>query len=153
MGTTIGVNSCEPLGDVFIEFTKDTAASFSNYLRWLNIDSAYASVNYLLNGNHIERTAFASYPDKVLVMKIKSQQAGGVHCNISLSRVQNAQTIAGIDNDGILTMNGQLTAIDKTTGENKGELFECKLKAIYKGGTLINKNDAIEIDGTDELFY
>lgn len=76
-----------------------------------------------------------------------------MHCNISLSRVQNAQTTAGIDNNGMLTMNGHLTVINKETGENKGELFECKLKEIYKGGTLINKNDAIEIDGTDELFY
>lgn len=123
MGTTKGVKSYEPLGDVFIEFTTDTAKAYSNYERLLNLDSAYASVSYTLGGNVINRTAFASSPDKVLVMKIKSQQSRGLNCVISLSRIGNAKTVTGSDNTDMLIMNGQLIAIENTTGENKGELF------------------------------
>jgi len=151
MGTTQKIKSYEPLGDVFIELTKDTAGGFSNYQRSLNLDSAVASVSYSLNGNLIERSAFASYPDKVLVMKIKSQQPGGLHCIISLSRLQNATTVSGADGSGLLLMNGQLTAIDKVSGENKGELFACQLKAINNGGTIINKNGTLVIEGASEL--
>lgn len=151
MGTTQRIKSYEPLGDVFIEFTKDTSGGFSNYQRSLNLDSAIASVSYSLNGNLIERSAFASYPDKVLVMKMKSQQPGGLHCIISLSRLQNATTVSGADGSGLLLMNGQLTAMDKVSGENKGELFACQLKAMNKGGTIINKNGTLVIEGASEV--
>lgn len=82
MGTTKKIKSYQPLGDVFIEFASDTNQTYSNYKRSLNIDSAYAKVGYTLNGNFIERTTFASYPDKVMVMQIKSQKVKGLNCKI-----------------------------------------------------------------------
>ncbi len=151
LGTSNGVKSYEPLGDVFIEFSKDTSVAFSGYQRSLNIDSAYSSVSYLLNGNLIERTAFASYPDKVIVMKIKSLMPDGINCSVTLSRIQNAVTIVDPYSTGMLIMNGQLTSIDTATGENLGAHFESRLKVINTGGTVTREGNALRIAGAKEI--
>jgi alpha-L-fucosidase 2 len=151
LGTTKGIKSYETLGDVYMEFSKDTTLEYKNYQRFLNLDSAYARVSYVLNGNPIQRSLFASNPDQVLVMKIQSKLSKGLNFNISLERSRQSKTISDANDNGLLVMKGQLVSLDKTTGENKGEVFECRLKALNKGGRLVNENGVIQVIGADEV--
>ena len=56
------------LGNLKLTFEGE---DYSNYSRVLELDSALARVNYLQDGKLRERTAFVSYPDRVMVMRIK----------------------------------------------------------------------------------
>ena len=57
-------------GSLKIDF--GTASSPENYYRDLNLGNALASVRYTVDGINFERTVFASIPDKVVVVRIKT---------------------------------------------------------------------------------
>ena len=75
--------SYAPLGTLFIEFEKrDT---FQNYYRELDISQAIAKTIYKRNGVDFSREYFVSNPDKVLIIKLKSSQKGGLTFNLTFN--------------------------------------------------------------------
>ena len=72
------------LGDLKLSFEGE---DYSNYSRALNLDSAIVRVNYLQDGKARERIAFVSYPDRVMVLRIK----GGAPADIQYVPCSAAQ--------------------------------------------------------------
>ena len=67
-GSLGGLNS---FADLYFRFPH-TEDAVENYERGLDIGRALAWVRYDAGGNHVERTYFASYPDRAIVGKITS---------------------------------------------------------------------------------
>ncbi|KAF7531572.1 hypothetical protein G7054_g8725 [Neopestalotiopsis clavispora] len=63
----------EPLGSVYLDFGHEEP-QVKSYKRWLDIVTATHTVDYQVNGISIRREMIASYPDKVLVMRITSSE-------------------------------------------------------------------------------
>ncbi|ETS76654.1 hypothetical protein PFICI_12041 [Pestalotiopsis fici W106-1] len=63
----------EPMGSVYLEFGHQEQ-DVESYKRWLDIATATHSVEYQVHGISIRRDMIASYPDKVLVMRITSSE-------------------------------------------------------------------------------
>ncbi len=94
----------QTLGDVWIEFfdvnvkeklyvdesgvtrIEKNSPKISSYKRELDLCTAIGSTEYTINNNNYSREFFASYPEKVIVYKIKSEECGQLSFDLSLSR-------------------------------------------------------------------
>src|SRR4051794_27059393 len=66
----------QPFGDLNFHFPGHENAT--DYRRELDLDKAVARVSYTVDGVRFERQAFASYPDKAIVVYISADKPGKV---------------------------------------------------------------------------
>ncbi len=74
----------EPLGDLLISFP-DAHAVADRYHRELDLDKAISEVRYRVNGIDYSREVFASYPDRVIAMRLSASVPGSIDVRIALS--------------------------------------------------------------------
>ena len=65
--------SYAPLGTMYIDFGQE---NISKYYRELSLDDAISKVAYTSGGINITKEYFYSYPDKALIIKLKSNEVG-----------------------------------------------------------------------------
>lgn len=96
----------QPLGDWHISNLQQ--GDIENYSRELDIEQSVLRVNYRQNGIDYSREVFASYPDNVIVMKLKASQPGALDISVALSSPHKPTTSYGIDSlRHIVEMSGQ----------------------------------------------
>jgi alpha-L-fucosidase 2 len=78
-GGRTAYGSYETLGDLRLAFDHGTNAPL-NYRRALDLDTATASVSYEVNGVRFERELFSSFPNQVLVVRLKASKPGANLC-------------------------------------------------------------------------
>lgn len=81
---TADMGNYEPLGDLFITFPDDHARADS-YYRELDLDHAIASVKYNVDGVEFNRQLLASYPDRVIAMRLTASLPGLINVRIALA--------------------------------------------------------------------
>lgn len=64
--------SYEPLGNLYVDFGYDDNDSISHYERTLDLARSLSTVAYRVNDVPVRREYFASYPDRVIAMRISS---------------------------------------------------------------------------------
>ena len=60
--------------------------NFSNYYRELDLERAIASSRYESNGVKYETSVFSSFPDQVIVAKIKADKTGSISFSATMDR-------------------------------------------------------------------
>ncbi|MBQ7058927.1 MAG: glycoside hydrolase family 95 protein [Firmicutes bacterium] len=70
-----------PLGNLLVDFPGSEGLS---YRRELDLRTALSKVSYLQRGIVYHRECFISYPDQVLVMRVRASRPGEVSCRINL---------------------------------------------------------------------
>ena len=75
--------SFAPLGTLFIDFEKKD--TFQNYYRELDISQAISKTTYERGGVKFSREYFVSYPDKVLIIKLKSSKKGALSFDLKFN--------------------------------------------------------------------
>lgn len=73
----------QPFGDLHIQNNKQGEAN--RYKRTLNISDAVATTVYEQGGTHYEREVFASHPDNVIVMRLKSNTPDGIDISLNFT--------------------------------------------------------------------
>lgn len=148
------------LGSLFLNFGIDSTQT-SEYYRDLNLNNAIATVRYKMAGNTYTRESFISYPDKVMVVKLNSQQAGGLSFTASFDNPIRHSVEAAADDH--LVMRGkapkhvahresepqQIIYAEDSTGE--GMNFEVHLKVQTKGGKTMADGDGLSVQNADEI--
>lgn len=86
VGTPPNVRSYQPLGNIFIDYSWNSAPS--NYRRSLNIQSGISKTSYTIDGNDIVQEVFTSAPHDVIVLKIQSTRP--IDFSLVLSREYSA---------------------------------------------------------------
>ncbi len=114
-----------------------------NYIRSLQLNDAVSKVKYEQDGVQFERTYFASYPDKVLVIKLTASQKGKLSFTLrpeipykkasGLASNFNGKTGKVVAQNDLITMAGNMECLNI--------LFEGQCKVITEGGTLKAYND------------
>ncbi len=90
----------QPFGDLHIQNNKQGDAG--GYKRALNISDAIATTVYEQNGTHYEREVFASYPDDVIVMRLKSSRPDGIDISLDFTSPHPTALQKGADDRLIL---------------------------------------------------
>ena len=93
----------QPFGDLYI--TDNRAGQVSAYSRELNLAEAVNRTRYTSDGTTVEREVFASHPDDVLVIRLKTDGKDGLDVTLGLSSVH--PTARYSVHDGKLVMKGQ----------------------------------------------
>ncbi|MCB9138917.1 MAG: glycoside hydrolase family 95 protein [Caldilineaceae bacterium] len=92
-----------PLGNLRLFFEHE--GEVVNYQRSLDLDSAAAAVSYEANGITFRREAFASAPDRVIVLRLSADEAGRL--NFSAQLDSPLRFTAVVTEDGQLTLSGR----------------------------------------------
>ena len=113
-----------PLGDLLIDFPGHEGLS---YRRELDLRTAVGKVTYLHQGIVYHRECFVSFPDQVLVYRIRTSRPGSVSCRIrlesQLKAAGQAEEIPAPEEHGqvvLLTMDGicPTTSIERGKGQD-----------------------------------
>lgn len=149
----------QPLGTLTIEYL-DNTAGISDYHRWLDIGNATARTQYLKDGKLFTSDYFASAPDSVIVIRLKSENKEGIHASLSFdSPLPHSSQVA----DNEISVEGYAAyhsfpvyykAEDKHRYDpERGIHFKTLVRVLSVDGRVKNRysDSRIEIDGSTEV--
>ena len=137
VSTMIGTEPAryQPVGNLYLEFAGHTG---SNYYRELNLKTAVAKTTYTYNGVNYTREYFASYPDKILVIRLTASQQGKITFSTSMD-TPHTPTTSSTSGNNLLILNGEADAIK----------FQNRLQVTADGGTVTASNNKITVTGAN----
>jgi alpha-L-fucosidase 2 len=149
--------SYAPLGNLYLSFHHKYV---SNYRRELNLDSALSSVQYETDGNRIERTYFISAPEQIFVIRLRSQQKGGLNCTIGFGSKLKYTAIAGkpyLLFQGHAPVRAEPNYVRKPGNpilflDNRGTRFTAAVHAKNTDGKILQTDSTLSIEGATEAY-
>jgi len=148
MAIPIRMPPYQTLGDLRLRFTGQEGPS--DYRRELDLDSAVVRVTYRSGGARFTREIFSSAVDQVIVIRLTCDQPGRIAFSASLTREQDATTIAS---GGGIAMDGEAVARDdRHAAEPKvGMKFRAALRAAADGGRTLVKGSDLVVEGANSV--
>ena len=140
-------NAYQPMGNIILEF--EDQDNMTDYKRWLDLNTATASVQYNINGNKYLRHIFASYPDKVIVFRLTCDNPGQINFKAKLTS-PHPQSEQYMVNDSIIGLKGRITEITRSNTESKMQ-FEAMLKVRSDGGDVSVSDSGIQVKNADSV--
>ena len=128
--------SYQTLGNIEITHNDTNEHSFSDYVRKLDIDNAIHTISYKEGGVTYIREYFMSYPDNVLVIRLKADAKGKISRTFSVTSLQPQKTITVQDN--VITMTGL-----SSDQRPEGLKFAQQVKIIPTGGKLTTDRKSV----------
>ncbi len=147
MGIPDRILSYQSLGDLHLELP--FASEISDYIRWLDMDTGLAGVQYTANGTTYTREVFATAPGNAIVMRIAADKPGALDLRIGISRQQDAQYLS--EDVNRLILRGQISTRHHETNEVVGMKFESHILVTSNGGKIYNHNGVLRIKGADDV--
>ena len=141
------IGSLTSFAEIVIDFNHPNP---TNYNRSLDISKGASFVQYDYNDVHYSREYFASYPDKVLVIKLKSNKKGSLSFTLrpTIPYCKPFGATPG-DNDGrsgkVIAENNLLTLSGHMNFYNID--YEGQIKVLPFGGKILATNDGTGING------
>ncbi|WP_198510333.1 glycoside hydrolase family 95 protein [Bacillus solitudinis] len=134
----------EPLGDLFLTF-HEQEGELASYQRELNLDKGVVNVTYSLNDVSYQREVFTSYPDQVLVMRLKAskEKALSFHLILDRAKMRNYDEMEALSDD-MLMMKGE-------TGGRDGITFCSVVKVIPENGTVKTIGNRLVVEHADAV--
>jgi alpha-L-fucosidase 2 len=133
----------QPVGSLHLSFPGHE--KFSNYYRELDIEKAVAKTTYVVDGVTYTREALASFPDRVIVMRLTASKPGSLSFSASYSSPQRKKTFA-------TTATKDLT-ISGTTSDHEGVKGMVEFKGITRikldGGSLSSNDTSLTVNGAN----
>lgn len=132
------------VGDVHLEFSGN--GKVTKYRRELDLDTAITKVSYTSDGVKFLREVFSSPIDNVIVVRLTSDKKRKISFAVFFSTPQKAV----VENESsdtlvLLGINGDKFGIE---GKLK---FECRLRVVANGGTVVAKDGKIFIAAADDV--
>lgn len=93
----------QPLGDLYL--TDHREGEVTHYQRELVLSDAINRTTYQVGDVRYEREVFASHPDDLIIIHVKSDKADGIDVSLNLSSVH--PTAKGSEKEGKLVLKGQ----------------------------------------------
>ncbi|MGC4038741.1 MAG: glycoside hydrolase family 95 protein [Chitinophagaceae bacterium] len=154
MGYPVEQQKYQSLADLRLSFPNTD--SFTNYKRWLNLETALASIEYEIKGIRYRREVFSSVPDQVIVIRITADHPKSISFKAELRGVRN-QTHSNYATD-YFRMDAVSNDELKLTGKSadymgvEGKLrFDARLKAIVQGGVVQGDGTKLSIENADTV--
>lgn len=120
------------------------ANAYSDYRRWLSLDSAMATTTLHINGVKYDREYFTSFGDDVDVIRLSASEKGKISFSVGISRSERGESsVSG----QALTLAGQL---DNGT-DGKGMRYLTEVRIVNKGGKQTSKGKTLVVEGADEV--
>lgn len=149
MSSPLRQSPYQPTANLRLNFAHATPAP-TGYRRSLDLDTAIAKVEYTHDGVAYTREFFASFPDKVIVMRLSADQPGVLSFNYTFDTVH---TETG--NTPVIAVNGTDLVIDakvkrdaNTARQQVSEVrFRARVKITTDGGTVSASGSTVTVAG------
>lgn len=134
------------IGGLSLEFP-DTAP-VSDYVRYLNLDTAVATVSYEQGGVKFTREVFSSPVDQVIALRLSADKSGAISftAKFASEAAEVSTTVEGADT---LVMRGK--GIKAQNGVAGAVKFDCRARVLPQGGKLTSTGDSISVSGADSV--
>ena len=134
--------SYQTLGDLWFDFNK--SSEYSNYRKELDLETGIVRISYLQDGITYTREVFVSYPDKALIIRLKSSKRGMLDFSARINRPERFKTIA--DNENLL-MYGTLP--NGKGGD--GLQYAARLKVLTNTGCVTYSDEKVTVQKATEV--
>ncbi|HMO25632.1 MAG TPA: glycoside hydrolase family 95 protein, partial [Tepidisphaeraceae bacterium] len=134
----------QPFGDLRFTFPGHDAAG--DFRRNLDLNRAVATTTYTVDGVRYTREVFASYPDSVLVVRIRAAQPGRVSFTLRKDSPHESST-TDTRGDDTIVLNGQVK--DLVPPHEMGTRFESRVIVKNAGGSKRANEGAIVVENAD----
>jgi alpha-L-fucosidase 2 len=160
MGTPNTLPAYQPFCDLHLEYLSNPR--FDRYRRSLDLDLGVASVtcrtdpSEFFGGAMIRRDAFASFPDRVFVMRMSGDLEGGQTLRLSLTTPHPESRVELMAN-GDLRLSGQMIPLQAPQGSwtadwaGAGLKFAAQMRVIAASGSVIRQSDELFIEQAPEI--
>ena len=136
----------QPFGDLRLTFPGHE--NVTNYRRELDLDSALASVKYDVGDVEFVRTAYASHPDRAIVLNIMALKPGQISFTLKMdSPHTNSQTRA-VDGERE-RWGGTCDLVLAGRVQDDGLRFESRVRVFAFGGKISTNGNAITVENAD----
>ncbi len=145
-GSSSNYGSYTSFGNLMLNFTNiDAGTRYADYRRWLDLDNSKAGVEYTVDGVTYRREYFASYPDRLMAVKLTSNVNNQINFSMSFTNQPNLSR-------NIATEFDKDTNTLQVTGElsNNGLKWGCAYKIINNGGSVSCTDGVITVSDADE---
>ena len=144
----------QPMANLYLNMTEVDSANTAFY-RDLNISDAISSVRFSSGGVAYTRTAFISYPDQVMVVRVAADKKGRLNFDTRMTTEQRFTVSATADD--YLVLKGKAPEYVahrpdepfqiKYAEDDKGEgmNFEVHVKILADGGMITKDNDRLSV--------
>ncbi len=120
-------------------------AGYTDYERYLSLDSAIAVTQYTVNGVRYKREALTSFADNVIKVRLTASKPGSITFNANLSSPHH---------DVIIKSDGKEVSLEGVTPTHealKGKIkFQGRLAVQTKGGKSVSRDGIICVEDADE---
>lgn len=134
----------QTFGDLNISMP--SSAAYSNYERWLSLDSAVTVTTYTVGDVTYRREAYTSLSDDVLRVRITASRPGMITFTANLSSPHNDVIIKSHDGK-MVSLEGVTPTHERLKGKVK---FYGVMQAKAVGGETICRDGVISVSGADE---
>ena len=137
------IRSYQSLGELHLDLIDNTPVE--DYYRELDMESGLIKVSFRRDNIRFIREHFISAPDDLFVIRITSNKKGKISLVISITRQQDAQSLAVGNN--ILVLRGQIM----NKPNRPGMRFEARLNAVTRGGKITAEKNTLQVENADSL--
>lgn len=148
-----------PFGDLWLNYDYGVdSVEVKNYKRTLDLSKAISTVSYDVNGVTYTRETFMSFPDKMLIVKMKSSKEGAL--NLTLEMTSKLKYSTNVLVDGKLSLKGkapyfvatrQYNPVQILYDENRGTNFEVQLSIRNKDGKVFAIENKLQVQKASEV--
>lgn len=137
----------QPFADIVMVF--DGHENVEAYRRHLDLDTALAEVHYETGGVAFSRELFASYPDRIIVLRLTANAPGALSFNLHFDcpHEEHAQTAVALD---ALALSGRVTHRSENGVESLLR-FEARVQVRIQGGRGDVTDKGIQVRQADEV--
>ena len=149
LGTPPRIRSYQPLGDLTIDY--QLSATPADYRRELNLQTGIVTTQFDVNGFTCTQEVFASAPDNILIVRVRSSNGGTITASIALRREKDA--VIQAFPDGRIRLAGEiLDSDDPLEGPGGPHMrFAGELRVISRTGVLSAVNGSLRVTGSEEI--
>jgi alpha-L-fucosidase 2 len=130
----------QPGGDLWIEFPGHQAAT--GYRRWLDLDTAGSTTEYQAGGATFRREVFASYPDRMIVVRVRADPPGHLDGLVRLSSPHKQAQVV-VEGTNTLVLAGQV--------QGGGVRFQGRAQVAIEGGRMSAAANGLRVTGATAM--
>lgn len=145
MGRPINIRSYQSLADLWLE--QPISGEVAEYRRELDIEEGIARTQFRAGGVAYTREVFASFPDQVILLRLRSDRAGALRFSLRLTRQQDAVVTASGDR---LVLTGKIRNTMEGAPPNSGMRFALHCVVRATGGTVSAEGERLRVEGATE---
>ncbi len=136
-----------PFGDLNLAF--DGHDDVSDYRRWLDLDTAMAGVTYTVGQVSYTREIFASYPDRVIVVRLSADTPEALNFKATLTSPHSGSEQFTVASD-VLGLKGRVSQRHQNQTESLMR-FESRLHVQTDSGRVEISEDGAIVTGADSV--